>query len=333
MGRPLRIAIPGMAYHVMARGNERKNIFRQDGDYKKLLSIINDAVDKYTFKLYAYTLMSNHYHILIKLEQPNLSAIMQYINTRYGIFFNRKYKRIGHLFQSRFNCVIVEHGPDLLEVMRYIHLNPLRAGMVEKLDEYPWSSHNQYRGMDEKGTAEPWNLLKKFSTERRKAIQKYEVFMSEGAIKDKDGDIMAYFGKQAIGSDNFVRDIKLMFKEKDLSKEINNRVQLKKIYPPDCVIAVVYKYYKMPKEDILKKGRWNNRKPILAYMLSRYSGLKNVEIAELMGRLHPSGIGKMTAEVALQMKKGSVIAKEILSIEKEIKSGLVLAKKFSTFKV
>jgi putative transposase len=321
MGRPLRIVISGMAYHVMARGNERKNIFRQDGDYKKFLSIINDAADKYSFKLYAYTLMSNHYHILIKIEQPNLSAAMQYINTRYGIFFNWKHKRIGHLFQSRFNCVIVEHGPDLLEVMRYIHLNPLRAGMVEKLDEYTWTSHNQYRGTDEKGPAEPWHLLKKLSTERREAIKKYEAFMSEGEIKDKDGDVMAYFGKQAIGSDDFVRDIKLMFKEKDLSKEINNRVQLKKIYPAERVIAVVCKYYKISKEEMLKKGRWNNRKPVVAYLLSQYSGLKNTEIAELMGGLHPSGIGKMTDGAVLLMKKGRPEAKDILQIEKELKSG------------
>jgi putative transposase len=313
----------------MARGNERKNIYRQEGDYKKFLSIINDAAHKYSFKLYAYTLMSNHYHLLIKIELPNLSNVMQYINTRYGIFFNWKHKRIGHLFQSRFCSVIVEHGPDLLEVMRYIHLNPLRAGMIEKLDDYPWTSHNQYRGTDEKGPAEPWHLLKKLSAERRKAVKKYEVFMSEGAIKDKDGDTRAYFGKQAIGSEDFVRDFKLMFKEKDLSKEINNRVQFKTIYPPERVIDAVCKFFKISREDVLKKGRWKNKKPVVAYLLSRYSGLKNTEIAELMGGLHPSGIGKMTAEATL--KNNSRTGKDILCIEKELKTGK--KNEFSTFKV
>lgn len=321
MGRPLRIVIPGMAYHVMARGNEGKNIFREDGDYKKLLSIFKDASDRYIFKLYAYTLMSNHYHILVKLEQPNLSAAMQYINTRYGIFFNRKYKRIGHLFQSRFNSVIVEHGPDLLEVMRYIHLNPLRAGLVEKLDDYLWTSHNHYRGTDETGPAEPVYLLKKLSPERRSAVKKYEEFMAEGGIKDKEGDIRGYFGKQAIGSEDFVRDIKLMFKEKDLSKEINNRMQLKKIYQPEDVVNAVCKYYKMNKEDLLKKGRWKNKKPVLAYLLWRYSGQKNTEIADMMGGLHPSGVGKMIAEAIFQMKKKGQTAREILQIEKGLKAG------------
>ena len=134
MGRPLRIVVPGQAYHVMARGNERKNIFRNASDYRKFLKIIKDASDKYSFSLYAYSLMTNHYHLLIRIEHPNLSTIMQYINTRYGIYFNLRYKRNGHLFQSRFKSVIVEHGQFLLEVMRYMHLNPLRAGMVESLD-------------------------------------------------------------------------------------------------------------------------------------------------------------------------------------------------------
>jgi len=204
----------------MARGNERKNIYRDTSDRIKFLKMLKDASEIYDFRLFAYTLMSNHYHILIKIEKPNIAAIMQYLHTRYAVFFNWKYKRIGHLFHNKYKSIIVEHGPELQNCMRYIHLNPLRACMVENLDEYPWTSHKQFRGQ-ESGVAEPEHILKIFSNDRIESIKKYEKYMGEGGMKDKDGDTMYSFGRHAIGTEDFVRKIKLMFKEKDLSKDID----------------------------------------------------------------------------------------------------------------
>jgi len=291
MGHSLRILIPGMAYHVMGRGNERKNIFRDTQDRIKFLQILKEAVELHDFKLYAYTLMSNHYHLLIKIAQPNLSQIMKYINGSYAVYFNWKYKRIGHLFHHKFKSVIVEHGPELLNCMRYIHLNPLRAGMVENLDEYDWTSHKQYRGQ-EKGIAETGQLLKLFSNERLEAIKKYEEYMDEGGMKDKDGDTMYSFGRHAIGSEDFVRSIKLMFKGKDLSKDINNRKELKKVYRQDIIIKAVCEYYKITENELKRKGGWNSNKPTVYYLLSRDGGLKNTEIAELFGKIHPGMVGR-----------------------------------------
>jgi REP element-mobilizing transposase RayT len=127
MGRQLRILFPGAVYHVTSRGNERKNIFKDDMDRKMLLKLVSRAMKKFGFKVFAFVLMTNHYHFLFKCENTNLPLIMQFINTGYGIYFNRKYKRSGHLFQGRYKSILVEHGPDIKEVVRYIHLNPIRV--------------------------------------------------------------------------------------------------------------------------------------------------------------------------------------------------------------
>lgn len=317
MGRHLRIVIPGMAYHVMARGNERKNIYREEIDRKKFLDLLKDAIKIYDFRLYAYTLMTNHYHLLIKIEKPNFSQILQYINTRYAIYFNLKYKRCGHLFQSRFNSVIVEHGQELHNCMRYIHLNPLEAEMVEDLDKYPWTSHHQYRGQDDKGLAEYQYLLKLFSDDRSEAIKKYEKFMSEGGVKDKDGDIMYCFGKHAVGSEDFVRKIKLLFKEKNLSKEINNRKELKKVYRQDIIIKAVCEYYKIVEEGLKRKGGWRSRKPEAYYLLSIDGGLKNTQIAEIFGNIHPSMVGRKINEIARRMNVDNRLKKELNKIREK----------------
>ena len=317
MGRQLRIVFPGMAYHVMARGNERKNIYREESDRTKFLNILKDAIKIFDFRLYAYALMSNHYHFLIKIEKPNLSQIIQYINTRHAIFFNLKYKRNGHLFQNKFKSVIVEHGPELQNCMRYIHLNPLTAGMIDDLDKYPWTSHRQYRGQDDNGPAEYQHLLKLFSDVRAEAILKYEGFMGEGGMKDKDGDQMYCFGKHAIGSEDFVRRIKLLFKEKSLSEEINNRIELKKVYPEDIIISSVCGFCKLTPEQLEKKGGWNSHKPIAYYLLSRDGGLKNIEISRLFSNIHPSVIGRRINEIAAKVDRDYKLKKEIGAIREK----------------
>ena len=261
--------------------------------------------------------MSNHYHILIKIEKPNLSAILHYINTRYGIYFNLRYKRSGHFFHSRFKSVIVEHGPELHNCMRYIHLNPLTAGMVEDLDKYPWTSHRQYRGQDDKGAAEPEHLLKLFSNDRTEAIRKYEKYMAEGGMKDKDGDIMYCFGKHAVGGEDFVRNIKLIFKEQKLSKDINNRIELKKVYGKDIIIKAVCGFYRITEAELKRKGGWNTRKPEASYLLSMDGGLKNTQIAVIFGNIHPSMVGRKINEIAARINVDGKLKKELGKIRKK----------------
>jgi hypothetical protein len=193
--------------------------------------------------------------------------------------------------------------------------------MCENLDEYSWTSHDQYRGKVDKGLAEPLILLKILSPDRQEAVKKYEKYMSEAPVKDKDGDIAGYFGRHAIGSEDFVRDIKLMFKEKDLSKEINNRTQLKRVFKKDQIISAVAKHYEIDAGKMKKKGVHNSRRPMIQYLLSRDCGMKNIEIAKEFVDLHHSVVGKNIARISALIEQKPAVKKEIIEIRKLYNAG------------
>lgn len=147
MGRPPRIIVPETIYHVVSRGNCRQKVFHSSEDYKKYLSLLESAKEKYLFSLYLYVLMPNHIHLILRTsseEENSVSKIMHFLNGNYSRYFNRKYGRSGHLFRSRFYGEIIEDEKHFLELIRYVHLNPVRAGLAKELDGYRFSSYRYY---------------------------------------------------------------------------------------------------------------------------------------------------------------------------------------------
>lgn len=144
MPRSPRLHAPDLLYHVFARGNNRESIFFEDSDYQRFLSNLEKFRITLEYTIYAYCLLPNHFHILIQVNKINLSKIMQILMTAYTMFINRKYGRVGHVFQGRFQSIIVEKETYLLQVQRYIHLNPVKARLVNRPETYPWSSYNLY---------------------------------------------------------------------------------------------------------------------------------------------------------------------------------------------
>ena len=148
MARPLRIEFAGAFYHVTSRGNERKPVFRSKGDRERFLSYLDSAYQRYGATIHVFCLMDNHYHLLLETPRGNLSQILHHINGAYTTYINMKRKRSGHLFQGRYRAILVEKDAYCQELSRYIHLNPVRAGVVGKASEYPWSSYRYYVGKE-----------------------------------------------------------------------------------------------------------------------------------------------------------------------------------------
>jgi REP element-mobilizing transposase RayT len=153
MARPLRIQYEGAVYHVTCRGNERKDIFKDDADRQRFLRILNQAVNIYSVKLSSYILMTNHFHLLLETPLGNLSEFMRNFNITYTGYFNRRHKRVGHLYQGRYTGILVDRDAYLSVLSRYIHMNPIRLKAHEKtplkekirlLKAYPWSSLSGY---------------------------------------------------------------------------------------------------------------------------------------------------------------------------------------------
>ncbi len=154
MPRQPRLDIPYVLHHVIVRGIERRDIFADDSDKERFIARLSALLTQGSMKCFAWSLMSNHFHLLLKPSTVSLSETMRCLLTGYAVYFNRKYQRSGHLFQNRYKSILCEEEPYFLELVRYIHLNPLRAGLVADmagLDHYPWSGHavllrNRYYG-------------------------------------------------------------------------------------------------------------------------------------------------------------------------------------------
>ncbi|OIK10098.1 transposase [Bacillus sp. MUM 13] len=144
MARKARVWYPGAVYHITCRGNRHSDIFIDDRDRYRYLHYLEETKEKYYFQLHSYCLMSNHVHLLLETKDYPISSIMRKLNSRYAIAFNKRHELDGHVFQGRFHSVLIESAEQFLTTSRYIHLNPYKANMVEKPEQYKWSSYQAF---------------------------------------------------------------------------------------------------------------------------------------------------------------------------------------------
>ncbi len=216
MSRPLRIEFNGALYHITARGNARQAIFLNREDFTDFLGILSHVVKRYRFLLHAYCLMDNHYHLLIETPEGNLSKGMRQLNGIYAQHFNQKHQRVGHLLQGRYRSILVDKENYLLELSRYIVLNPVRAGIVKDPKDYQWSSYPVTAGNTKiPGLLTDW-ILSQFSEEKRKALIQYQAFVRSG-IKAAS-PLKEVKGQLYLGKEDFKKRISPLLKER--SKEI-----------------------------------------------------------------------------------------------------------------
>jgi putative transposase len=184
MPRQARLDIPGLVYHVMARGIEGREIFCSDKDRDSFLHLLAEIVsDTGGPTVYAWTLIPNHFHLLIRPSQMRLSTVMQRLMTGYALNFNKAHKRVGHLFQNRYKSIVVEEDPYFLELVRYIHLNPLRAnivGTMNELGKYRYCGHSSITGHSDRQFQAVDDVLLRFADNRPLALKAYEEFVEAG---------------------------------------------------------------------------------------------------------------------------------------------------------
>ena len=248
MARPLRLEYPGAVYHVTSRGNARQNIVADDRDRTLFLERLAQVINRFAWHCHAYCLMDNHYHLLIETPKPNLSQGMRQLNGTYTQAVNRRHQRVGHLFQGRFTAILVEKEAHLLELCRYVVLNPVRAKMVTHPRFWRWSS---YRDTVGERAAPIWLttdwILGQFGTREREAQVRYREFVADGREGPRPWDQLKgqiYLGSEAFIAhhqpDRMIRDIPRRQTQavrpslKDLFQRRGDEVQL---------IAVAYRQY------------------------------------------------------------------------------------------
>jgi REP element-mobilizing transposase RayT len=207
LGRKPRLDIPGGLYHVTVRGNYQQKIFNSDADRRCYLEFLAYYQKEFTFDCYAFCLMDNHVHLLIQRPRhKSLGEIMQRLNARYSININKKSERVGHLFQGRYHAILVQTDPYLLELTRYIHLNPVRAGLVSHPKDYQWSSCRAYLKLDYLPFLN-LSVLESLGRRPGTQIKRYAAFLEEG-MKHKINPLCDVVENRFLGSENFIKEVK-----------------------------------------------------------------------------------------------------------------------------
>ena len=219
MSRPLRLELAGGVYHVTSRGDGREDIYLSDGDRRVWLEVFGQVCKRFNWVCHAWCQMSNHYHLLMETPEANLAQGMRQLNGLYTQRFNRAHGRVGHVFQGRYKAILVERDSYLLELARYVVLNPLRAGMLKRLETWPWSSYLATCGqVPVPDWLQPDWVLAQFGRQRTSAIRKYVEFVHEGARLPSVWTQLQ--GQIYLGSETFVKNMQAQIEKKPKLDEI-----------------------------------------------------------------------------------------------------------------
>lgn len=219
MPRQPRLHFPGAVYHVIHRGNDRREIFFDNEDRHRFLLLCQEGCVRFHWRVHAYCLMENHCHLAVQVGTVPLSNIMQNISFRYTQYINKRYQRIGHLFHGRYKSILVDKDNYLLELIRYIHLNPVRAGIVERPEHYLWSSHREY--CQEKSATwltTDWGLSF-FSNNADHAVKKYQDYVEKGIAEGSRKEFSCGTSEgRLLGDDTFIESALKRDKAQDAVK-------------------------------------------------------------------------------------------------------------------
>jgi putative transposase len=208
MARKRRIEITGGLYHIITRGNNRRRIFDSEDDYLKFLAILESQKAKRPFYLYAYCLMPNHVHLLTEMLDDPMSRVMHELLTGYSQYYNRKYKKVGHLFQGRYKAILCQTDRYLGELVRYIHLNPVRAKMVARAENFEYSGHGAYLGLDRSGLVDAEPVLRHFGANKKRAIEVYAEFVNAALGERSQKEYYLASEGRMLGSEEFLDEVK-----------------------------------------------------------------------------------------------------------------------------
>ena len=304
MGRAWRIEYEGALYHILSRGNEQKDIFYDDQDRLLFLATIGEMSERFEIDVFAYVLMGNHYHLLLKTNRANLSKSMQWLGVTYTRRFNLRHFRSGHLFQGRFKSIIVQNDAYLMRLSCYIHRNPLRAGIVKRLADYRWSSYKAYAYGDK---APEWLITKQIFSQF-KGIDKYKAYREkvQRYAKEEKKLLEDLRYGMIIGSKKFVDKIRNTYLPEKPHKEIPQQRDLAKHFDPVVRLKEAAKILDCDLDHFRRVSRITKSerddRNLLVFSVWKTGRLTNNEIGNLFGMTY-SSVSHIVKTVRLKIEK------------------------------
>lgn len=314
MPRAARLDIPDLLQHVIIRGVDRCDIFRDDADRKRFLANLSKLLVQTGTECLAWSLMTNHVHLLLCPRRTRLATFMRRLLTGYAIYFNLRHKRSGHLFQNRYKSIVCEEDAYLLELIRYIHLNPLRAGLVadpSALDDYAWSGHGVVMGNGELKGQVVDDVLAFFAKKKGVARRRYRQFIADGVAQGKRDDLTSSgrrntnlpdgpYDDRILGSGDFIEELST---RRELAPEISTNIGIRELIDKACARFAV-------DPDALRlrtrAAGIAEVRSIVCYLAVRQIGLSGVEVGRHLG------LGRSGVSVAAD--RGEQLLKKDLSL-------------------
>lgn len=293
MARPLRILYPNAFYHVTCRGNDRGVIFRDDHDRTRFLERLRGALEIFSVRVHAYVLMSNHFHLIVETPRANLSEFMRQFNISYTGYYNRRHRRLGHLYQGRFKAIVVDSDSYLLELSRYVHLNPIRikgksqrseSERIGEIGRYRWSSLPGYLDGKRKDCWITYEAVLGYVDGSR---QNYAAFVQEGIGQGFATPWEDLLGQMVLGDRDFVEKLKGM-KDGVIKGSVKDQpsYRMMQSVEAEALIKQAAEYFRLGEAELTRKrGRHRQERALVMELLHRYSGLKQRMIAERFGGL------------------------------------------------
>lgn len=279
MARPLRLSFENAVYHITVRGNRREPVFHDDEDRQTFLRKINETCLKYSFVCFAYCLMDNHYHLFLKTPLANISEGMHHLNTSYVNWFKARHKLVGVVFQGRYKSLLVDENNYGIQLSAYIHLNPYRAGIVENLKEYPWSSYRGYVIGDKSPVKlDTGFILEQFDTDPERSRKKYESYVMENLkmgnpVKDS-------FRGVVLGDEAFLHTIRERAEQIGNMREIPETRMLI-AHTAEEIIQQVMSEFSVSREEIFSRRRGNFLRQMTLFLIKQFTPMSLREIGAL----------------------------------------------------
>lgn len=315
MPRKPRIHFPGAVYHVILRGNDGQDVFFDEADHSRFYFLLQAGTQRFGHRIHAFCLMTNHLHLAVQIQEAPLARIMQNLGFRYTQYLNRKRKKTGHLFQGRYKALLIDADSYLLELVRYIHLNPVRAGMVTQPDDYLWSSHRAYLGLERI----PWLttdwILGQFGHNAGDAIGRYSSFAADGLREGYRAEFHGgSFEGRVLGDDRFI-EVALAQAE----EPVNPQPSI------ESVIDAVCSAYGLTIAEVSGRSRVrqiSEARAVAALLVRETAGLALVELGKHLNH-DLSSLSQAARRLELRIEDGSSLAERLEEIKREIKSPFV----------
>ncbi len=320
MARPLRIEFPGAIYHVMSRGNARQTVFHDEGDYQRLFDGLAVVVSRSGWELLSFVLMPNHFHLLVRTPQPNLSRGMQYLTSGYANWCGRRHRRPGHTFQSRFKSELIEDESYFWTVSRYIHLNPVRGKrpLAVHPRDWPWSS---YSGYDRRRRRVEWVAYDALYSAWRGESggndpeAAYRRFVEQGLATAPANPFQSAAHGWLLGSEKFIERMRSLLSEPRNRDEVPAARRLASL-DAATVLAAVARYYGVGQDRFQERRSGQLGRDVAAWLARRLSSATLRELAPAFGLSHPDSVNNLVRRVDRALAESSKLRQDIEMIQR-----------------